>query len=252
MNSARDNKRATEKATERRTSKLSSGGVGFELTVFTIATGKYLDYFNLQLPSLEKFLLPGLRVQIIVCTDRPQSDVAAHSDRFEIQVSPIEPLPWPEITLMRYREIWLRRHGIKSRNFLWLDADMRLEKTIFPQVTSRFESSIYLAKHPGFLFPQGKRMLTTHSLSVLLERLAYRLKNGHNLGAWEANAISQAFVPPRNRKRYVHGAVWGGDVSAVMEMVKVLMSRTNERRLQSCCYCFVARREPLELVRGKL
>jgi hypothetical protein len=61
-------------------------------------------------------------------------------------------------------------------------------------------------KNPKLLGPNKDR-LRTRSLG---------------LGSWEENALSTAYVDPKQRRKYVHGAVWFGKRESFLMMCRIL------------------------------
>jgi hypothetical protein len=86
---------------------------------------------------------------------------------------------------------------------------------------------IHFASHPGYVFSFGgfAKIKTGEKKDWLVEKLHLALNFQLSRGAWEENQESTAFVKAVRRKRYVHGAVWGGPTSQILNMCQSLVER---------------------------
>ena len=195
------------------------------LTVFTIATNKYWDYFLELLPNLRSFISADCNLDVIVLTNRhPEGVLKTDIENLFVRVFPSEFNDWPTVTLMRYRQILKYERKIKANKFLWLDVDMLFIKPLDPK---NLHGGIYFAPHPGYVFNfMGfLKLKDGNKRAFLKDKLRRTLRGQLGRGAWETNSISTAFVPPRLKRCYVHGAVWGGETSQIIEMCRVLSER---------------------------
>jgi hypothetical protein len=195
------------------------------LTVFTIATNKYWDYFLELLPNLRGFISTDSNLEVIVLTNRhPQGVLETEIENLTVRVFPSEFNDWPKVTLMRYGQILKFEREIKTNKFLWLDVDMLFVKSLDPEILNK---GIYLAPHPGYVFNLTGflKLRDGNKRAFLKDKLRRTLRRQLGRGAWETNSTSTAFVPPKLKRHYVHGAVWGGKTSQVIEMCRVLSDR---------------------------
>lgn len=202
----------------------------YDATIFTIATGKYLDYFALQLPQIAKHYAPGKTVQIIVATDRKNFRPLPEDTRLSVEYVGSPSYTWPEITLLRYEQILANRKLIRGRTLMWLDTDMEFLNDVNHELIVGSGDSINYALHPGFVWSSSKANWL-NPFELMRQSAPWFLawlKGQKGPGTWETNKTSQAFVPVRKRMNYAHGAVWGGLTEHVMELVEVLATRTRD------------------------
>ncbi|BDQ00535.1 hypothetical protein [Aquiluna sp. KACHI24] len=197
-----------------------------KILVVTIATGKYLGYFERNLPGWRRAFGAAGEVTFQVLTDSIRE--GGHNLGPDVEVMFQKQLEWPMITLLRY-EILLSQVNFSSFDFVvWLDADMEAVGNV---PASIFEHrSIVLARHPGYELPiirPSRKSWPSRILSVIA--ILIRANTGYfALGDWECRESSTAFVPRKSRKSYVHGAVWLGPSMELREMCSLLAERTSE------------------------
>ena len=98
-----------------------------KVTVFTIATGKYFDYFLMQLKGYEKHISSQVDLQVVVATDRNVDELNVRDSAllnglgFAVKIVSQAQLEWPEITLFRYEIILQNFHLIQGDYILWVD-----------------------------------------------------------------------------------------------------------------------------------
>ena len=201
-----------------------------DATIFTIATGKYLAYFALQLEQIEKHYAPGKNLQVIVATDQLEKLPASKDPRVKLEYVTSPSYSWPEITLLRYEQILANKDRILGETLMWLDTDMALLQDIPFELIRGNGLTPNLAKQPGFVWA-GRKADWTNPWKLGLQLLPWVrawLRLQPTAGTWETRKLSNAYVPRMKRRTYVHGAVWGGGTSQVLKMVEVLASRTRE------------------------
>ena len=203
---------------ENRTSKNS-------VTFFITATGKYIQYFTDLYEDLVRCLAFFDEIEVILLTDQSFSRQDSLTDkRIRIKKFNVSYGDWVSATLFRYAAIVEYASSITSSKIFWIDADMRI---INPQRFSNeiiAVTSITFAKHPGFIFlakdPKSKKIQTVSLLNIFLPLIF--LHRHFSKGTWEENQSSSAYVPPRKRKVYVHGAFFGGPVEDLLKMCETL------------------------------
>ena len=200
----------------------------FDLTIFTVATNKYFQYFELQLEQFAKYLTPHQTVQVIVATNVRAPSTQNFGD-LSVTLIEIPNYSWPEITLLRYHQIIQAQDLIRGSMLMWLDTDMEIlgDVKVADLVT---DDKVYFAPHPGFIFDWGKfkKLKLTQKLKSLRPWVISALKCQKGAGTWEENSKSKAFVRSSKRKKYVHGAVWVGTKEAVLKMCSDLSRNIDE------------------------
>jgi hypothetical protein len=200
-------------------------------TVFTIATGKYIHYFEDLYYDLIGCLDFVDSIDIILLTDQnfiPKEGIAERPIRLRKFYASYE--GWIFATLMRYREILRFENELPDQNTIWLDADMRI---VNPEIFCREILNIKhltFSRHPGHVFSFRKHSGESYRIRIfLIASILKRLLTGQFFsGEWEESPQSTAYIPPLKRRRLVHGAVWGGTRRQVIEMCTELNDAVNE------------------------
>lgn len=185
------------------------------------ATGHYLDYARALAGTLEEFLFPGAHIRMLVFTDRP-AEVREWPRHTRVSVIPVETegRPWPEATLLRFKDYSLQREQLTSDLVLFLDADMELRNVVGPELNpAEWVGGVALVRHPGFFEPP-------HMPKRSIFRRAKRLASSR--GSWETREESLAFVPKDRRLVYVCGGVWLGYKDRVLDVCTKLAQRIDE------------------------
>jgi hypothetical protein len=198
----------------------------YDVTIFTIATGKYWSYFLRLLPELTQAVSAD-ELQLICLTDSYPEDEFSRPG-VELKVSPIQSLAWPEITLFRYEQILNNVKSISGAKLIWLDVDMEIVKAFNPH--ELFSDKVSLAQHPGYLKPESgsfSASLATYFRETLQWPRGL-LGKSQELDPWENREESMAFVPESRRDTYFHGAIWGGPTDLVLTMCRNLALRTRD------------------------
>jgi len=200
----------------------------YSVTIFTIATSSYIDYFLDLLSDIENFVNPGQNVQIIVLTDY-RSKIQNRSTRINITQIYHEHKPWPNITLFRYFDILQNAHLIQSETFIWCDADMRIEKKLVTREVLA-GSHLLFSPHPSLNLNLNIFKSSNNRLRLRLATKYIRLliQNIFIQNSWEKHRKSSAFVSRLNRRRYVQGGFWIGKTRAIIQMCAELSSNVEK------------------------
>jgi histo-blood group ABO system transferase len=155
-------------------------------------------------------------------------EVAASLSRAQVDVVPIEPLRWPEATLLRYEVFDAHREGLTEDILIHLDADMLVESIVGPElVPSQWKGGIALVRHPGFRRPRGAARVAFY---VRNPRIATSDIRTHRrlggIGSWETDPDCRAYVPRAARHVYVCGGTWMGQREALLSLIRELAVRT--------------------------
>jgi hypothetical protein len=190
-----------------------------------MATGKYIEYFEdlyMDLTECSDFVNC---IDIILLTDQNyQIDKRARLEKIRIQIQHAEFENWTLATLMRFKEIIKYKNILPDQNTIWLDADMRIvnPKEFCEQIAEM--NSMTFARHPGFVFSLTKfwNFGLLRTLKTLLTYFGFLSRGQIFNGPWENNRESLANVKPISRRRYIHGAIWGGPKSDFINMCEEL------------------------------
>ena len=204
------------------------------VTVFTVATGAYLEFWKQQASSADRHLFPGQALELVVFTDQP---AAAHSNGLTLtraRVIPVEvpPLRWPEATLLRYELIAGYTDSLSSEVSMHLDADMLVVRDVGYELNAEgWHSGIALVRHPGYYRGEGSWIASAlRSPGSLASDARGFLRGESGIGQWERREESMAYVPPALRTTYVCGATWFGRTPEFASMCRELASRTTVDR----------------------
>jgi hypothetical protein len=204
-----------------------------KLTIFSVATDRYLEFWLELLSTAEQFIDKDLNVQWILFTNRENDIPRAVSERLGTNLVTVrfESSPWPMPTLLRYELLAKAADKVEGEIVMHLDADMvfagSLTKNDLIQAIGNQE--IALVRHPGFFRPSkfAKVIFYLGNPKYILSDLKSHLLNG-GIGSWEKNPSSLAFVSRKNRKVYVCGATWFGRKSSIIELCNSLSLRIQE------------------------
>ena len=198
---------------------------------FTVATGRYLDFWQSLVLDADRHLFPSSDVEMTVFTDDPArvEDIAKDCLRVSVRVVETGPLGWPEATVMRY-DLMSRLGGIERYDVaMHLDADLRIVAEVGPGLDwTGWRSGIAVVRHPSFYRRPRSYAQVARSPRTLASELRKRIQEGGALGSWEHRSDSAAFVPRRSRKAYACGGVWFGQGASVASMTALLAARTRQ------------------------
>lgn len=199
------------------------------VTIFTIATGEYIKFYSNLYQDLVNCSLYIRNLEIILLTDQEfKPENPTHLGQISFKKIFIQYPNWETATLSRYEALNDFAIAITSQKVFWIDADMRILN--FKAFSKEVDSAncLTFARHPGYLTSLRKiffrmlRAVNEHGLlqirKILTECQLYE-------GTWDDNKNSTAFTHPSKRKKYVHGAFWGGPTADVLEMSRELDSR---------------------------
>ena len=203
-----------------------------ELTIFTVATGRYLDFWIQLVKSGEEYIGNSVKTQWLVLTDQggkiPKELVDELGPRLSI-VS-IDHELWPYPTLKRYEYLLSARDQIVSEYVMHLDADMIFIDSINEQDITKplAHSEIACVSHPGYFRPKGFKLFFFYLKNPrrIFQDVSLLLKFG-GVGTWERNSKSTAFVERPKRNIYVCGGCWFGNTGKILQMALSLERNVN-------------------------
>lgn len=193
------------------------------ITVLNIATNVYLEYWKNLVTSADEVTTKSENISFWLFTDRPDEAKIFANDLENIQISIFEipSLGWPDATILRYKILVEHISGQKNDIFVYLDADMLLEKNPWQIIRDKMDSTdICLVEHPGYWRPNGwKRFFMYLNFPLIfLSDIKSLIKYG-GLGQWEQRKSSMAFVPRRSRKKYFCGGIWFGRTNSIKNLM---------------------------------
>jgi len=198
--------------------------------VLSIATNRYLAFWEAMVKSADLLLFPDQEVNLYVFTDQSESALEMGRSLKRLRVVPIPTgdLKWPEAPLRKFDLI--RRHEsiLKDDVLVHLDADMLIKSPAGSELSpSEWESGVALVRHPGYRRADQGAFARVNSLGVKmgLRDVGRQIKYGAN-GSWETRKESMAFVRRSKRDDYVCGATWMGNRDELLELCDVLARRT--------------------------
>ena len=192
--------------------------------IVSLATGtKYLGYWK-EMVLTFKAKEPNFQsIEFYLLTDNvSEAQEFCQANQISSKVFSIPSYGWPDATLLRYQEILAIKEFMTEEVCIYVDADMLIQEAFIPKLTpSEWENGMAFIAHPGFWRPHGfeRAIFYLKYPNRILRDLVSTIKFG-NLGSWERNALSAAYVPRQNRKKYVCGGVWMGRNQYFFELVE--------------------------------
>lgn len=151
-----------------------------------IATNKYKIFVRPLIDSARSFFLKNSKVTYYLFTDSDEFNDLGE----DVIINKIEHLPWPFITLYRYKTFVKHKNILSLEDYLfYCDIDMRFVDYVGEEILGDLVSTI----HPGF---RGGR------------------------GTPETNPQSTAFIPPYEELIYYAGGFNGGSASNFLNMAE--------------------------------
>jgi len=194
-------------------------------TIFVIATGKYITYFKDLYNDLSGCANYVGRIDLVLLTDQNfEENNEAQFRKIKVYKKHAAFDDWVSATLLRFKQITKYESELPKQNIVWLDADMRIvnPKEFCEQILAM--KNMTFARHPGFLFSFTKfRNFGFRRTMKTLISYTQRVFHGQIFnGTWENNRISSAYIKSSDRRRYIHGAIWGGPKENFVEMCREL------------------------------
>ena len=198
--------------------------------VVSVATNQYLEYWFAMAQSADQLLYKGHEVVLHVFTDRADDarEMARSLTRVKVDAVQIEPLGWPDATLLRYEVFNAHREHLNQDLLMHLDADMLLVEEVGQELEpEHWRNGIALVRHPGFRRPAFSNRVEMYARRprIAVADLRLKLRLGA-IGSWESDPRSLAYVPRELRKTYVCGGTWMGQRAQFLSLIAELASRT--------------------------
>ena len=206
-----------------------------QITFVSIATGRYLAYWENQVNSAKQYLDISARIEFVILTDQIEelensSKELLLGTNWNLQIGYVPHQEWPFPTLYKFKHI-ISNWNLLSGETIWhLDADMLFSDRDVPVSLLKLSlgNEMVFVSHPGYFRPEGvsKLQLYLKWPSLMLKDLKCLVKE-RGLGTWEKNQFSLAFVEPHKRLDYVCGGSWGGKRHTFLNFLNELSNRVN-------------------------
>lgn len=200
--------------------------------ILMVATNNYIERWKDTALDLEENSFKQVSDVVIHLYTNREEEAArfakSYLSRIKLVIHKIEGWGWPEATLLRYRFFFETETQLEQEFLLYLDSDMRVMGDVGKIVLSLREfDGIGVVSHPGFFRPKGIKKLKLYFASpiFILRDIKIAIQSSRNLGAWEKNACSTAYVERSSRESYVHGAIWFGYRDNLLDMCRTLSAR---------------------------
>lgn len=201
--------------------------------ILMIATNQYIERWKSVAEDIEKNAYKEINdVTIHLFTneiDSAQEFASQKLKRIKLSIHKTEGWGWPEATLFRYKFFIENMNSLQEDFLVYLDSDMRVIGD-FGDVTKQLNAGdgIGVVRHPGYFILNHRSRIKEYfkSSRIALSDLKVGLRNSWNLGAWETNKLSQAYVPRSLRTTYVHGAIWFAFQNEFLNMCESLAKAT--------------------------
>jgi hypothetical protein len=197
--------------------------------ILMIATNGYLErWFDTATGIEQHGFLKAKRVSIHLFTNRvdeAQRWGEINLRRVNLITHKIKGWGWPEATLFRYQFFMEASESISEKLLMYCDSDMLIkedfENLLDPET---WIGGIAFVQHPGFFRNSGIKGLIDYFINprLLGPLVQAKIARTPGLGSWENSRSSTAYLELKQRKNYVHGAVWFGKRDPVMKMCKWL------------------------------
>ncbi len=172
-----------------------------KIAILYIATGRYIRFWNEFYSAMEKYFLPNHEKTYFLFTDDTTLKLPGNVVRI-----PQKQLPWPQITLNRYRFFTNIKKQLESFDYIYfLNANLIPRRPIDETILPTPDQGLMFAIHPGF----------------------FNARNPDTL-PYERNPKSTAAVPAGQGRYYVMGGFTGGTSQAFLKMAEMLADETDQ------------------------
>ena len=213
--------------------------------VLMVATNDYLTLWKRTAISLDQVLKDHqYQVRIHLFTNLYEEAAEwslNHLQNLEVKTHKIKGWGWPEATLLRYEFFSAAAKLIVEDVLIYLDSDMDVRKNFLDELNpSAWKNGIAVVRHPGFVTPSGIEGFRTRlkSPSTMIQDLKKIRSLISGFGGWETNQKSEAYLPRKFRKTYVHGAIWFGLREPILDLCRILSQRTQTDLNNSVIACW--------------
>lgn len=178
--------------------------------MLVVATNRYIEFFPALLESIDTNLFNDSRGQVLLFTNHEEFEIPKTSARVSVERVLIPAFGWPEATLKRYEIFSDHWNSVTGDYVVYIDVDaVVVGNPSMSELIHKFheiDAGVFVVRHPGYYNRDWKTWIAARRKS----------------GIWETNKNSKAYVPLLRRRTYVAGGVWGGQRTAVHQMVEQL------------------------------
>ena len=197
-----------------------------ELAIVSIATGRYLHFWEDLVKSCAENFVNFENIQWVLLTDRQEelSNEVIKLLGIRLSTEFVPHSEWPLPTLLRYQYMLRFQNLLIAPKILYMDADMKAVSKVLGSDLDAFFSpnEMTLVLHPGY-FRLRNNSFFRHPRLALSDLKLQFIFGG--LGSWETNKRSLAFVSRKKRRNYFCGGIWGGPRKSFIEFVSTLSER---------------------------
>ncbi len=170
------------------------------IAIAYIATGRYIDFWDMFYASAEKNFVPGMEKHYFVFTDDTKRTFPKNVTRIYQKQ-----LEWPYIALLRYHLIDEIKNQLRAYDYaFFFNANAVIVSPIGPEILPDRKRQLIAAKHPAYFL-------------TIPQYLPY-----------EYNPKSKAFIPVEKRKQYFQSGFAGGRTEAYLAMNALLKQRVQD------------------------
>ena len=200
-----------------------------------VATNKYIELWKKCASDLEKNAFTetdNVNIHLFTNHDSEAQNWAIENlKRIKLITHKIGGFGWPEATLFRFKFINNFKSEFGEDLLMYLDSDMAVTDKFGSELNPElWINGLAFVAHPGFTRNSGARwFLDLLKYPRLLKPHLNRFRNGaRGIGTWENSKKSKAFVSPKDRRKYVHGAIWFGKRIPFLNMCSQLEKNVEE------------------------
>ena len=162
-----------------------------KIGLLLIATNKYKIFVKPLIESARNYFLNNHEVTYYLFTDTDEFDNMGD----DVFVSKIEHLPWPMITLYRYKTFFNHSDILKTQDYLfYCDVDMRFVNFMGDEILGDLVSTI----HPGFIGGRGTPETRPESTAFIPDEVDFCYFAGGFNGGSSSNFLKMSEEIDRN------------------------------------------------------
>jgi hypothetical protein len=206
-----------------------------KIGICMVATNKYIELWKKCAIDLEKYaFVESKTVRMHLFTNKnveAENWALTNLSRINLQTHQIEGYGWPEATLFRFKFINSVRNEFSEDLLMYIDSDMQIIGNFGSELNpTKWINGLAFVSHPGFTRNSGIRWFldSIKNPRLLKPYLTKFIQGSSGIGSWESDKESTAYVPPKKRKRYIHGAIWFGKKNEFLNMCRELDVNTDQ------------------------
>lgn len=173
---------------------------GQNVAIIYLATGRYIQFFRIFYPAMEKYFLPDIPKTYFVFTDDTTMPLPKNAIRIYQ-----EQLPWPYITLKRFHFINSQARELANYEYIFFT-----NANLFP------------------IKPIGKEILPTNEQQFVFAEHFFQSPQSIYRMTYERDPKSKAYIPYGEGKYYVMGGFFGGKSMSFLNLSRHLQAQIDE------------------------